>query len=196
MLISDKQQAANRHNAQKSTGPKTPEGKEAVRFNALTWSLRARSLILPFEDVQDYQQLWNSLEAELQPKAHSEWHYMEQMASSQWLLTRNAGSEQRIYESNLTLEKQFALLDRASVMRVRLEHSFTAALRQIKQLQKERHAQPQPQPEPIQPAAPAPAPAPAESQAPPAEYVMADGPQRAPIFCGVPCGVPVTNDTR
>ena len=193
MLISDKQQAANRQNAQKSTGPKTPEGKEAVRFNALTWSLRARSLILPFEDAENYQQLWNSLEAELQPQAHSEWHYMEQMASSQWLLTRNAGSEQRIYEeAALTLEKQFALLDRVSVMRVRLEHSFTAALRQIKQLQKERHAQPQPQPEPTQPAAPAPPSAPPDSQAPPAEYVMADGPQRAPIFCGVP----VTNDTR
>jgi hypothetical protein len=192
MLISEKQHAANRHNAQKSTGPKTPEGKEAVRFNALTWSLRARSLILPFESADDYQQLWNSLEAELQPKAHSEWHYMEQMATSQWMLTRNAGSEQRIYEADLSLEKQFALLNSASVMRVRLEHSFTAALRQIKQLQKERHAQPQPQPEPIQPAAPVPTSAPADSQAHPAEYVMSEGPARAPIFCGVP----VTNDTR
>ena len=50
MLISDKQQAANRQNAQHSTGPKTGvpsgSGKSAVRFNALTWSLRARSLII------------------------------------------------------------------------------------------------------------------------------------------------------
>jgi hypothetical protein len=61
-----------------------------------------------------------------------------------WLLTRNAASERRIHEANLELEKEFALLDRASVMRVRLEHSFTAALRQIKQLQKERLSKPQP----------------------------------------------------
>jgi hypothetical protein len=192
MLISEKQHAANRHNAQKSTGPKTAEGKEAVRFNALTWSLRARSLILPFEDADDYQQLWNSLEAELQPQAHCEWHFMEQMASSQWLLTRNAGSERRIYEANLELEKQFALLDRASVMRVRLEHSFTTALHQIKQLQKERQAQPQPLPEPAAKIAPIPATKPVQQPEQPSEYVMSESPQRAPIFCGVP----VTPDTR
>jgi hypothetical protein len=195
MLISQKQHAANRQNTQKSTGPKTPEGKEAVRFNALTWSLRARSLILPTEDSMDYQQLWNSLEADLQPQAHCEWQYMEQMAASQWLLTRNAASERRIHKENLELEKEFALLDRASVMRVRLEHSFTAALRQIKQLQKERLSKPQPQPEPTQPAghaAPVPASASADSPAPPLDYVMAEGPQRGPIFCGVP----VTPDTR
>ena len=47
MVISEKQQQANRQNAQQSTGPKTAEGKTAVRFNALTWGLRARSLMLP-----------------------------------------------------------------------------------------------------------------------------------------------------
>src|ERR1022692_3847223 len=47
MLISDKQQEANRQNAQQSTGPKTPEGKAAVRLNALTYGLRARNLIPP-----------------------------------------------------------------------------------------------------------------------------------------------------
>jgi hypothetical protein len=57
MLISDKQQEANRQNAQHSTGPKTPEGKAAVRFNALTWSLRARSLMINADDPADYQRL-------------------------------------------------------------------------------------------------------------------------------------------
>ena len=33
MLIQEKQHQANCENAQKSTGPKTPEGKEPVRFN-------------------------------------------------------------------------------------------------------------------------------------------------------------------
>ena len=46
MLISDKQHEANRQNAQHSTGPKTPEGKEAVRHNALTYGLRTRSMFL------------------------------------------------------------------------------------------------------------------------------------------------------
>jgi hypothetical protein len=41
MLISEKQHEGNQQNARHSTGPKTPEGKQAVRFNALTWGLYA-----------------------------------------------------------------------------------------------------------------------------------------------------------
>jgi hypothetical protein len=53
MLISDKQKEANRQNAQHSTGPVTPEGKAAVRLNALTYGLRARSLLIPGEDPRN-----------------------------------------------------------------------------------------------------------------------------------------------
>jgi hypothetical protein len=111
MLVSEKQQKANRQNAQQSTGPKTPEGKQAVRFNALTWSLRARSLMISSDDPEEYQQLWNNLEAEWQPQTHTERYYLEQMATSNWLLTRNAGSESRIHDANLEFEKKLALLD-------------------------------------------------------------------------------------
>jgi hypothetical protein len=41
---------ANRLNAQKSTGPISPEGKAAVRFNALKHGADARSLTIPGED--------------------------------------------------------------------------------------------------------------------------------------------------
>ena len=68
MLISDKQEEANQQNAQHSTGPKTREGKEAVRLNAHTYGLRARNLILPSEDPEEYKQLWADLEAEWQPQ--------------------------------------------------------------------------------------------------------------------------------
>jgi|ERR1039458_5809287 hypothetical protein len=47
MVISDKAGQANRQNAQHSTGPKTPEGKAAIRFNALTYGPRTRATILP-----------------------------------------------------------------------------------------------------------------------------------------------------
>jgi len=191
MIISDKQQAANRQNAQHSSGPKSPAGKAAVRFNALTWSLRARSLILDTDDPADYQQLWDGLEAEWQPQTHSERYYLEQMSTSQWLLTRTARSETRIYQAGLPLRTELELLDRVSVQRTRLERSFTTALHELKQLQKERQARPQPQPAQTAKAAPAPAPPPANPPAPPPDYVMSEGTEAHPAFCSS-----ITPDSR
>src|SRR5205807_417954 len=45
-----KQIEANRRNALKSTGPKTPGGKAAVRLNALRHGLRAHAVVLPGEN--------------------------------------------------------------------------------------------------------------------------------------------------
>jgi hypothetical protein len=193
MLISDKQHEANQQNAQHSTGPKTLEGKQAVRFNALSWGLRASSLLIGPDDDADYQELWNCLEDEWCPKTHTELHFLEQMCISQWLLTRNARNERRIHRmSQMPLEKQLALLDRAGVQRVRLERSFTASMRELKLLQKERahpDAQPPkhnpgPQPQP-------PAPDPSADSAPRGSYVMAEGPDPHPVFCS-----PAATDTR
>jgi hypothetical protein len=48
---------ANRKNAEKSTGPKTPEGKQAVASNAVKHGLFTRQLILNDEDPEEYQAL-------------------------------------------------------------------------------------------------------------------------------------------
>ena len=191
MVISEKQQQANRQNAQQSTGPKTAEGKTAVRFNALTWSLRARSLMLPRDIPEEYQQLWDGLAAEWQPQTDTERHYLEQMAISEWLLTRTADSECRVYEASLPLKEELALLDRVSVRRVRLEHSFTAGMEKLRQLRKERQARPQPQPAQAAKAAPEPPHKPAEPQAPPPDYKMSEGQAAQPVSCA-----PVAPDTR
>src|ERR1039458_7092488 len=58
------------------------------------------------------------------------------------LLARFTKSERRIYQYEMSIEKQFALLDRVSTQRARLERSFTSAMRELKQLQKERQARP------------------------------------------------------
>jgi hypothetical protein len=129
MLISDEQQESNRQNAQHSTGPKSPEGKEAVRLNALTYGLRARDLILPNEDPEEYKQLWARLEAEWQPQTHTERLYLQQMSTSQWLLARYAKTEWRMYQYRLPLKQELPLLDRVSALRARLERSFTSAMK-------------------------------------------------------------------
>jgi len=191
MLISDKQKAANRENAQHSSGPKTPEGKAAVRFNALTWTLRATSLILPDEDHADYQQLWNNLEEDWQPQNHTERLYLDQMANAQWRLTRMAASEGRVYETKMPFEERLTLLDRISVERTRLERSFTTGLHELNRLQTKRQARPQPQPAPAAKAAPAPDSKPAEPRAPHPDCTMSDAKEAHPVN-----GAPATPDTR
>ena len=185
MLISEKQQEANRQNAQRSTGPITPEGKAAVRLNALTYGLRARSLLITGEDPEEYKQLWNDLVADWQPQNRTERLCLEQMAVSQWLLARVACGQNNIYQDDMPGERQAALLKSASAECTRLERSFAFALRELKQLQKERRARPQ-QPVTAKQTAQAPMPHPA--------YVTSEGMEGTEAhaaFCA-----PVTPDTR
>src|ERR1022692_3713588 len=110
MVISDKQREANLNNAQHSSGPKTPEGKAAIRFNALTYGLRTRATILERENAADYSQFWDELEAEWQPQNRTERCYLETLVTSQGLLARIADSERRVYEFIEFGEKQFVML--------------------------------------------------------------------------------------
>lgn len=51
--VLSKRAIANRLNAQKSTGPKTREGKDASRRNALKSGLTGRGVVLPEEVEAD-----------------------------------------------------------------------------------------------------------------------------------------------
>ena len=121
MLITEKQLNANRRNAQQSTGPKTQEGKAAVRLNALRYGLRARSILLPGENPEEYHQLCADLESGWQPQNRTEQLLVEQMAVAQWKLARLEVGERSIFAQTMPAEKQMALLDRFSTQRSRLE---------------------------------------------------------------------------
>jgi hypothetical protein len=45
---------ANQANAQRSTGPRTVEGKQASSANATSHGLTSRSTVLPGEDPEEY----------------------------------------------------------------------------------------------------------------------------------------------
>ena len=66
-MTSEKKAEANRRNALKSTGPKTPEGKAAIRLNALKHGLLSREMLLSGEDGGALRELAEGLRAELQP---------------------------------------------------------------------------------------------------------------------------------
>jgi hypothetical protein len=56
MAVSEKQRLANIRNAQKSTGPKTQEGKQASRANALKHGLSGEGVVLPQKMAQAVEQ--------------------------------------------------------------------------------------------------------------------------------------------
>jgi len=161
-----KQFEANRRNAQKSTGPKTPEGKAAVSMNSLRHGLRARTVVLPGEDLQEFQQLCDDLEVEWQPQSRSEQFYLEQMAVYQWKLVRLEVGEVNIFKNPDSPQNQVPLLDRFWQAQCRLERSYSRGQRELERLQASRRNQ-VPQPEEAMPAPHQPEEAPAAATAAP-----------------------------
>jgi len=141
IMATQKQIEANRRNAQKSTGPRTPEGKTAVRLNALRHGMRARTVVLPGEDRQEFNSLCDVLEAEWQPRTATELFYLEQMAVSQWKLTRMEVGEADVYHEVEGAKTQVPLLDRIWRAQSRMERSYARAQRELERIQASRGTQ-------------------------------------------------------
>src|SRR5205823_10558993 len=145
-------------NAQKSTGPKTPEGKAAISMNALRHGLRARTVVLPGENREEFTQLCDDLEVEWHPQSRTEQFYVEQMAVSQWKLIRMEVSEVNLFKDTDNAKDQLSLLDRLWQGECRLERSYARAQRELERLQASRRQPVQPPEEPApQPGAKGPA---------------------------------------
>src|SRR3954447_945850 len=87
-MASDKQVQANRRNAQKSTGPKTTEGKASVRYNAMKHGLLSEEVLLPGEDEDSLKGLSELLRDELQPVGEMENLLVDRIVAAHWRLRR------------------------------------------------------------------------------------------------------------
>jgi hypothetical protein len=85
-MTSNKQAEANRRNALKSTGPNTPEGKAAVRHNAIKHGLLSRDILIPGEDDATLKELGERLQDELQPAGEREGLLVEWITAAYWRL--------------------------------------------------------------------------------------------------------------
>ena len=100
-MTSDKKAEANRRNALKSTGPKTPEGKNLVRLNAVRHGLRSEEILLPGEDGEALRELGERLRAELQPIGELENLLLDRIVAAVWKLRRLGRVEAGIFTSEL-----------------------------------------------------------------------------------------------
>ncbi len=83
--MSVRQIETNRRNALHSTGPTTPEGKQASRLNALKSGLRAKEMIIPGqEDPAELEAILRELSEEWKPVGHTERYLVEQLGLAEW----------------------------------------------------------------------------------------------------------------
>ncbi len=79
---------ANRSNAQKSTGPRTPEGKERASQNALKHGLLAREAVIQGEDPAEFELYREQMLQELAPAGAVEAMLAERVVGLSWRLRR------------------------------------------------------------------------------------------------------------
>ena len=96
-MATEAQIKANKLNAQKSTGPKTAQGKAVSSRNATTHGLSAKAVILEGENPLDFDALRERLFVELSPETLIEAELVEQLAGILWRLRRVP-----VYEAALT----------------------------------------------------------------------------------------------
>ena len=98
-MTSLKQIEANRRNALKSTGPRTQEGKEHSRRNALRHGLTAETVIAALEDYEDYRGFEAAVISDYNAESAVERELVLRLASVLWRLRRATGIETALFES-------------------------------------------------------------------------------------------------
>jgi hypothetical protein len=97
-MTSLKQIAANRHNASKSTGPRTEEGKQHTRCNAVRHGLTAETVIGTLEDAEDYKAFEAAITADYDAQSAVERELLLRLASLLWRLRRATTIEAGLFE--------------------------------------------------------------------------------------------------
>jgi hypothetical protein len=113
-MSSLKQVDANRLNALKSTGPKTSEGKERSRCNAIRHGLTAETVIVGFEDAGDYEAFEATVIADYNAESAVERELVLRLASVLWRLRRATGIETSLFESAIRQSGQLEVFNRAT----------------------------------------------------------------------------------
>ncbi|HEX4808550.1 MAG TPA: hypothetical protein VH325_06455 [Bryobacteraceae bacterium] len=158
--ISPARLAANRANAQLSTGPTSESGKAKSSQNALKTALTGRTVLLPHDDADRYERHLNSYRKAYSPVGERECELVQSLADTTWRIDRIPGIEEALYikgfaefaskvaeldprsrasmlrmETYLAYERQFRNLHTQEMRLHRLREKLIA---EIKQLQTER----------------------------------------------------------
>ena len=130
--------AANRNNAQHSTGPRTEEGKAASSQNSLKFGFCGSFKVLSLESQEEFDEFLKSLQDEHQPATTTESLLVQKMAEHYWLSRRAQHLQSMSLGHDIPYEQQcreFALYLRYQTTH---DRAFHKSLDQLLKLQKER----------------------------------------------------------
>src|SRR5580658_1148745 len=94
-----KQTAANRMNSQKSTGPRTTEGKAASRYNALKHGIFATTQIMFDEKAEDLAELAAEYHAHHCPADPGQRFLVDTLVTNEWRLRRLRRVEAELWDT-------------------------------------------------------------------------------------------------
>ena len=134
--MTDRQLAANRANAQLSTGPTSPAGKAKASLNAVKTALTGRTVLLSTDDAAEYERHVRAYQDDLKPVGQRESDLVQSIADSSWRLARIPGLEMAIYaQGRIQFAESFNEHD-ASLRPGLIElHTFLAFEKQLRNLQ-------------------------------------------------------------
>ena len=144
-----KQIEANRLNAQKSTGPRSVEGKLRSSQNALKSGIDAESLIIRGEDRAALETLTEEYVDRFHPATPEQRHYVDILIRDDWQLRRLAKVDTQIWERELASALKYdenaphgrayasgsTIFFRLERRIDSLERSYQSALRELQRLQ-------------------------------------------------------------
>ncbi len=150
-------------NPNQSTGPRTEAGKQRSAMNALRHGLTGRTVVMPYEDMDQYHVFCKRLFQTLAPETPLEEQYAQSFCDTQWRLNRARsledamlalGHSEEAGEIDTEYVQVHAVLTAARVFRddnkpflnlslyeQRLQRTLEKSLRELKALQAERKAQ-------------------------------------------------------
>ena len=155
-MATEKQLEANRRNAQKSTGPRTIEGKSNSSRNNLRHGLTGQISLLPTEDREAHDTFCNELIDSFNPETPMENQLAQSIAEDSWRLNRARAIEDNMFalghqherrEAQIaladaeTFQAQASAFDRLTIYEQRINRNLQRNMKLLKDLQAERKAE-------------------------------------------------------
>src|SRR5438067_2813594 len=123
MPLTDAQRNANQQNAQHSTGPRTPEGKQRSSLNATRHTLSGHVRVTTPEDMVAYDKHKQGFFDDFKPRGTAEIHLTLTVADKQWQIHHASSLLQSIQVLG-----QFELQDKINVDHPEIHAALTAGL--------------------------------------------------------------------